>query len=235
VGKRYIHVSSGPVASYFVRDDGVVDRAKSGGKVESEMTPPAGIKYVNASAGMDRTYLLRDDGKIDQVRGGKVDATLEPKDAGKGTVFVGCSDQLTIQTDKTVCGPWANYLVRSDGVIERVTTKSSEHQLIVPAKGKYIQASAGASASYLLREDGVVCRTQAKGEIKHEMVPAGHGVTYVQCGAGGACSYLLRSDGQIDRTVPHRNNGAIGVTMKPPGRQAWLDYNVSHAETCALM
>lgn len=70
-------------------------------------------------------------GVIDKVRGGKVVASLSPKDATTGTTFISCSDQLTCQNDKNVHGAHANYLIRSDGVAERMVGLSTEPQLMV--------------------------------------------------------------------------------------------------------
>ena len=61
-GLVYVAVGAGPVASYFVRNDGVVERSVHGGKVSTAIEPPAGVKYISASAGMANSYLGRDDG-----------------------------------------------------------------------------------------------------------------------------------------------------------------------------
>ena len=226
-GHAYINVSSGPRASYFVLSNGVVMRAKWGGAIESRMVPGThGVKYTDASAGISHTYLLRDDGLIDKVKGGTVIATLAPQHAESAPKHLQCSaryvgfgQQVTIHDgnggDK---GPWANYLVRNDGIVERVTT-GVKHQLMSAGHGRrYTGASAG-DASYLIRDDGVCCRTVSGGAIKNEMIPK-PGTRYIQAEAGGWASYILRSDGAVVRTV---HNGDVMKVLFPRPRQAKLD------------
>lgn len=197
------------------------------GKISSALEPPAGVKYVLVSAGMTNSYLVRDDGVIDKVRGGKVVASLSPKDATTGTTFISCSDQLTCQNDKNVHGAHANYLIRSDGVAERMVGLSTEPQLMVPPAGKYISASAGESCSYLLRDNGIVDRSVRNGTVQKEMIPE-HGTLYIQVGAGQSASYLLRNDGKVART---RTGGNIASVMVPPTRQEFLD----QTKDCSIM
>ena len=137
----------------------------------------------------------------------------------KSVTFINCSDQLTVQTDKTVYGSHANYFIRTDGAAERKTV-GDDTLVLIPAKAKYVSASAGDQASYLIRDDGVACRTKSKGEISHEMV-AENGSPYIKAAAGSSCAYLLRADGSVDRTV---RNGVVHLNMRPPGREEWLEY-----------
>lgn len=225
-GHKYVNVSSGPVASYFVLSNGVVMRAKWGGAIESRMVPDThGVKYIDASAGMSHSYLLRDDGLIDKVKGGSVIATLVPQGSGPKHLqcaarYIGFGQQLTIHNpDGGDKGPWANYLVRNDGIVERVTT-GVKHQLISAGHNRnYTAASAGDGASYLIRDDGVCCRARSGGHIQNEMIPA-RGTRYTQAGAGGWASYILRSDGAVVRTV---HDGEVMKVLFPRPRQAKLE------------
>ena len=95
-------------------------------------------------------------------------------------------------------GPHSSYLVRSDGIVERMYTGGKPKQQMLPEKGtKYIMVSAGEHASYLLRDDGVVCRTTGGGKISQEMAAAEKGVKYIQVSSGEHASYLLRDDGKV--------------------------------------
>ena len=246
-GAAYVTVSSGPIASYFVLSNGSVMRSLHGGAIDSVMAPqPAGVKYVDASAGMVHTYLLRDDGLVDKVKGGNVIATISPQGrkgtcGGPGTVtFVGLGQQLTVSSDKESHGPFANYLQRSDGLVERVTTRYAPHQLLSAAaaaaaaaagikKGElqqhnYLNVSAGGYCSYLIRDDGVCCRTVHNGRIQKEMVPE-KGTRYVQAAAGVWSSYVLRSDGAVVRTV---TGGNVNKIIFPAPRQARLERLSQH-------
>lgn len=235
-GMMYTAVSAGPVASYYIRSDGAALRARCGGVVSTEIvatpvgpasssSPAAPVKYTAASAGLCHSYLLRDDGRVDKVKGGVVIATLEPKGVPKGGAvrFVGFSDQLTVSSDKESHGPHANYLLRSDGLVERIAGVSTDHQILTASvmtningggssDGKaYLAASAGDYCSYLIRGDGVCCRTVTKGKIHTEMNPT-PGTKYLQAAAGQWASYILRSDGAVARTV---TRGTINCMMIP--------------------
>jgi hypothetical protein len=129
--------------------------------------------------------------------------------------YCGTSDQLTVDVDGGSHGPHANYLIRSDGAVERKTHSMfgpDSRALMLPAAGtKYLAASAGEWASYLVRNDGVALRTVHKGRVQAEIQPP-KGVQYTGVSAGQYASYLLRSDGAVDRTI---SGGKVSSTMVP--------------------
>jgi len=228
-GHAYIKISSGPIASYFVLSNGVAMRwcvGLTGSTIQSAMTPSTiNVKYIDASAGIQYSYLLRSDGFVDKVKGGKVIATLVPQGKHEeSTKFVGLGQQLHISSDKGTSGPYANYLRRSDGVVERITTRGTAHQLMTAAStpkisSSYVDVAAGGWCSYLIRDDGVCCRTVTRGRIQKEMIPE-KGTKYIQAAAGAWASYILRSDGAVVRTV---HGGEVNSVMFPPARQAKLE------------
>ena len=117
-------VAAGEFASYLVRDDGIVDRTKGYGKIDSQMSPPAGTKYVRVSdmfavttqhspngAHKDspgQMYLVREDGAVDRTRGyGTIELTMNPP---PGLKYTSASSGLH-----------ASYLLQSNGVVARTT------------------------------------------------------------------------------------------------------------------
>ena len=79
MGTRYIAASAADYASYLLRDDGVVVRTVSYGRVHVEMRPPAGVAYVGVAAGAQASYLLRSDGRVDRtVSKGRITCTIVP-------------------------------------------------------------------------------------------------------------------------------------------------------------
>jgi hypothetical protein len=57
-GLRYVSVSAGTAASYFLRSDGAVDRSKGSGTVSSTFDPPPGQRYTAVSSGTQCTYVV---------------------------------------------------------------------------------------------------------------------------------------------------------------------------------
>jgi len=87
-GTKYVAVTSGQSAAYFVRDDGAVDRACAWhgfNAVRQTMRPPphAGWTYTGASFGNWYSLLARSDGLVDYTTGGgKVSCSLVPPPPG---------------------------------------------------------------------------------------------------------------------------------------------------------
>ena len=78
-------MSAGEHASYFVRDDGKVDRSTGKAKVDSEIVPEGWpeVKYVSVSAGDNATFFVRDDGFVDRMTGStKPEQTMKPSKPG---------------------------------------------------------------------------------------------------------------------------------------------------------
>ena len=103
-GIKYIRSDTSESVTYFVRDDGCVDRTVGGGKIGSQFMPPAKTKYVSASAGNYASYLLRDDGIIDRIVSGKKRSEIFCEGGGK---YVAISS-----------GDYASYFVRADGAVD---------------------------------------------------------------------------------------------------------------------
>ena len=82
-------------------------------------------------------------------------AHLEVTDAAsKECGFVGCSDQLTCHNDKSTHGAHANYLIRSDGVAERMAGMSTEPQVCAAWIGSMDTACGRCS---MVQLDGMWC------------------------------------------------------------------------------
>lgn len=217
-GLEFTDVSAGHWASFCLLSNGEMAVIRSGLEKETFSTanspdsPGGSVKYIAASAGLDRSYLVRSDGKIEVVTNSKKKVAGKVLDTiDNSSAFTGVSDQLIIQTDKTIIGPYANYFIRADGSVERVKNPT-DRTVMIPESGKYISASASNDASYLLRDDGVCCRTLKDGKISHTMNPEGGG-KYIQVACGMSAAYLLRDDGDVVRS---RRQGEISQVMTPP-------------------
>jgi hypothetical protein len=124
---KYIQVSSGEHNSYFLRDDGAVDRTTGGGVV-STFDAPENTKYTAVSIGTSASYLLRADGSVDRSPGsGQIKSTLAPPE---GTTYVSVTGgQVTTMPKKNptflTClsdTQEVSYLVRSDGAVDKTSS-----------------------------------------------------------------------------------------------------------------
>ena len=151
-GSKYTAVSVGFYASYFLREDGAVDRSKSGGKIDGALNPPPGVKYIQASAGNYATYLVQDDGVIARSKGsGKISGTMEDNKP-----YASVSVQIAAQESQygSRCNQ-NNYLIRAEGSVDKTKHFGAISGTIAPPPGlTYTAACAGEHASYLLRSDG---------------------------------------------------------------------------------
>ena len=87
LGMKYLSASATSAASYFVRDDGSVDRYTGPSREMLSMAAPqrersnVPAKYVQVSAHNYASYLVRDDGLVDRTTGkGQVSLTMTPTD-----------------------------------------------------------------------------------------------------------------------------------------------------------
>ena len=199
-GVKYIQSDTSECVTYFVRDDGYVDRTKGGGKIGKQFTPPAKTKYIVASAGIYASYLLRDDGVVDRLVSAEKESEIRCEDGFK---YIAISS-----------GDHASYFVREDGAVDRSTGKGKMTSTIsAPESVKYVDVSAGSYATYLLRDDGKIDRTTGSGTISATIECGETGVTYIAISpqAMGSASdkhntqtqqsYFVRSDGKADKTT----------------------------------
>lgn len=104
-------------ATYLLRADGVIDRTCSDGKIERSITASVGT-YVAACAGFTHSVLIRSDGAADIIKGGVHKNTRNPQ---PGTKFIGVS-----------VSQWASYVLVDNGTVLRVTSNSSNPQVMLP-------------------------------------------------------------------------------------------------------
>jgi len=168
-GAKYTAVSAGTDASYFLRDDGAIDRTTGGDTINGTVRGPMSAPYIaistqtvgvsngkGARIGPTHQYFVRNDGKVDRWKNGEITSTIEAK--GDGVKYISAS-----------AGNSASYLLRDDGKVDRIGTgdKGVPGMTIEAVAGcTYVLASSGDSgASYILRSDGQFDRTVNDGVI----------------------------------------------------------------------
>jgi hypothetical protein len=124
--------------------------------------------------------------------------------------------QLPVRYIEASCSQSTTYLLRSDGIVDRIASRGNVHLQMIPPKGTtYTAVSAGQHASYLLRSDGVAIRTTTSGRVNGiaaERRPP-PGLQYTAISSGTSESLLLRSDGVVERAL---YGGAIASQITPP-------------------
>lgn len=100
-------------ANYLLRNDGIVDRTESDGKIDCEMKASIG-HYVACAAGVSRSLLVRSDGAIDVVNDGQVVNSLNPT---PGTKYLSASVGV---------GSFFFYVVVDDGSVIRYDGQDSK-------------------------------------------------------------------------------------------------------------
>jgi len=215
-GAVYTEVSYGRFSTYLLRSDGVIDRSKGSGIVNS-INPPPGKKYIHVASGEHNSYFTRDDGVVDRsTGGGRINSSFQPPE---NTNYLSVS-----------IGTSASYLVRDDGSVDRTTGKGKITQTMAAPEGaQYIAVAGGQEASYLVRSDGIVDRTCGKGEVSSSYEPPA-GTKYVSVsdmfaitpnGKGDnspPAMYFVRDDGAVDRAMEFVLHGdpTIHSTLNPP-------------------
>merc|ERR1719263_2530043 len=161
-------LAAGTDHSYFLLDDGIVERTRGLGKThtvagDEESDVPTG-RYVSVGSQMIGTkgrygegaayhhYLIRSDGAAVRVMifGGEGHTLLPPS---------GCKYVDASATE--MC----SYLLRSDGCVDRVQRGNVQTTMNPPPGTSYVSVKAGRFSSYFLRSDGLVDRTMGGGTI----------------------------------------------------------------------
>lgn len=122
----------GSYAIYVLRDDGVVIRTVSDGKVDKEYSAAEG-RYVRGASGESSSYLVTDKGCVERLRGhgGDVHETIVPD--GNFTYI------------DVAAGESAAYLLRSDGLVDRTKSKGKISETMRPPTDEEIKAHGGCS------------------------------------------------------------------------------------------
>ena len=154
---KYIFVAQNSYASYFLRNDGKIDRSTGRGKIDQRMTcAEPKVWYVWVCVGVTVMYAIRSDGKVDRSTGsGKVSATIECPDANVKFVAGSGADTNT-------------YLIGDNGNIYRFRSATDITPMPCTAGNgiTWVTASGGINTSYFVRSDGRIEYTQGSGKLE---------------------------------------------------------------------
>ena len=219
-GLKYIAMSQGQSATYFVRTDGQIDRTTGGGKITSRHACDSkGVTYVGVAAGIHATYAFRSDGNVDRFTS-----------ATSKTENIACPDE-GVRFVSGSCSESNSYLLGSNGAIYRFRSATDISKMEAPDGVTYVSASGGLNTSYFVRSDGKIDFSRGSGTI-NGTVDAIEGSPLVGTSAqllvsrGGKgedysnqANYFVRADGALART---RGSGKISHKVSPPAGLKYL-------------